>query len=115
MTTFSHTARGGCSSHIPAACGGLSASLPPLFHSAWGRIGDAMRAATNRNSGFVLDPRTPPARTGANRKTPGATHYRMSGRPSGTVCLRVIQAPPAIPNVPGANSIACVIGGPSPA
>ncbi len=113
--TISHTARGGLSSHNPATCGGLSASSPPFFHSAWGRIGDAMRAAIYRNSGFVLDPRTPSARTGANRKTPGATHSRMSGRPSGTECLRLIKAPPVIPNVPGANSIACVIGGPSPA
>jgi len=113
--TLSHTAPDGCSSHNPATCGGLSASSPPFFHSAWGRIGDAMRAATNRNSGFVLDPRTPPARTGADRKTPGATYSLMRARPSGTVCLRLVQAPPAIPNVPGANSIACVIGGPSPA
>ena len=58
---------------VAAKCGRCSASSRPFFHSAWGRIGDAIRAATDRNSGFVLDPR-PPARTGANRKTPGETN-----------------------------------------
>ena len=110
MTIFSHTARGGCSSYNPATCGGLSASSPPLFHSAWGRIGDAMRAAYTKQphtdapiGPFVLAaPQTTPGAAGATGSTPGATHSRMSGRPSGTVCLRLVKAPPAIPNVPGA-------------
>lgn len=100
----SHTAPGGLSSHNRATCGGLSASSPPLFHSAWGRIGDAMRAAVceiARVGGFVF-PQTTPGAAGATGSTPGATHSRMSGLPSRPDGVRLIQAPPAIPNVPGA-------------
>jgi hypothetical protein len=51
-------------------------------NSALGRIGDVERhAATNRNSGFVLDPQTPGA-AGATGSTPGATHCLRDRRPS---------------------------------
>lgn len=116
--THSHTAHGGLSSHNRANSHAGEAIAPAwAFYSAWGRIGDAMRAAVceiARVGGFVF-PQTTPGAAGATGSTPGATHSRMSGRPSGTECQRAIQPPPAIPNLPGANSIACVIGGPSPA
>ena len=45
---------------VAASTGGrLVSRCAPTFHSAWGRIGDAMRAAISRNSGFVLDPQSP--------------------------------------------------------
>lgn len=110
MITISHTAPDGRSSHNLAtspACAALARA--GAFYSAWGRIGDAMRAAIYRNSGFVLDPR-PPARTGANRKTPGATHSRMSGHPGRPDGGSVATPPAVIPNVPGARN--CAASGP---
>ena len=70
-----HTAHGGCSSRTRANWG-FESTLAPAFyssHSAWGRIGDAMRAAVcdiARKGGLVI-PQTTPGAAGANRKTPG--------------------------------------------
>ena len=73
MTHDTHAAPDS-SSHNQATWGFEQPLAPdfPSRHSAWGRIGDAMRAATNRNSGFVLD--TPPlGAAGATGSTPGGT------------------------------------------
>lgn len=76
MTLSPHTAPSGSSSRNWATCGGLSLASPPLFHSAWGRIGDAMRAAVcdiARKGGFVI-PQTTPGAAGATGETPGGYH-----------------------------------------
>jgi hypothetical protein len=109
-----HTAPGGRCLPINRANSHAGEAIAPAwaFYSAWGPIGDAMRAAVceiARVGGFVF-PQTTPGAAGATGSTPGATHSSTSWIPSGTACLRLIQAPPAIPNVPGAMN--CAASGP---
>lgn len=78
MTLSPHTAPGGRCLPINRVNSHAGAAIAPAwaFYSAWGRIGDAWRAAVcdiARTGGLVI-PQTTPGAAGATGETPGGYH-----------------------------------------